>query len=794
MKKLLGLTLLLVSIAAPIPAPAQSFGELFPALAKEFPVTNTRYGAVSGKPQLHHNGKDFILFWDAGAKIRATTLRDDNARGGHVVLDAVENFDVVWTGTNFVVVGSRYVGFGSVIVSRLLDAHARPIGAEITLTDRANSPKIAVDRESILMLYRAAAYETRSLLLGRDGKTKGHPSAPITPGYYDVASNGDGFVVITGGPDIRVKKLNGSGQLLSEVLVPWTRSLRDVAVAGNQQDYLVAWCSEGEVVAATFDRNGHLGTQRQIEAFQLATTFNSASIAGNDTGWSVAYRRTAGLNTATKIAYLDREARTVTGRETVNGGGSPSLAALDGRRLVAWSPSGGALPAFVSALPLSENQPRVATYAASQQRILASASSDEGSLLVWEEALAESLTLRAGLRSHNGDWHEQVIATDRSSGNSPVFTATDGSEFVVLYRSGLSNQMLRLNEKGALKAPPQAVPGFIPRAITWNGEKYAVFGSSSTGRVIALLSQSGIWDSPVTVDIPIHIEDPAIASDGNGYLVTWENTEDCEPFTTLPYCSITPLHGARLGADLRRLDTVDIVLSDIPSQNFGVVRSGSEYVVAWGDNVDGEQRHGLGLASVPSRVDGAIQIRKHFDEPATAGSLARTRDGVAVALSNRMLMIGRDLSVSDRMTYESSPTPFSTVTAIGLADGSAAYAMSSVQDPAPHHGTSHVMMAIARSSPPPHPPHVHARLQNGVILVDWSPSAGTVNGYRLEYRVDGGSWNELEEWFPASANHRTIRPTFGTNFEIRMRAFNDGGASAYSATALTKPTRRRAAR
>jgi hypothetical protein len=131
-----------------------------------------------------------------------------------------------------------------------------------------------------------------------------------------------------------------------------------------------------------------------------------------------------------------------------------------------------------------------------------------------------------------------------------------------------------------------------------------------------------------------------------------------------------------------------------------------------------------------------------------------------------------------------------------LPNGGLAYVASSIQDAAPHHGTSHVMMAIARPSLtlPPYPPHVIASLRDGVILVDWSASAGTVNGYRLEYRIDGGSWNELEEWFSADAHHRTIRPAFGTNFEIRMRAFNDGGVSAYSATALTKPTRRRAAR
>jgi hypothetical protein len=108
------------------------------------------------------------------------------------------------------------------------------------------------------------------------------------------------------------------------------------------------------------------------------------------------------------------------------------------------------------------------------------------------------------------------------------------------------------------------------------------------------------------------------------------------------------------------------------------------------------------------------------------------------------------------------------------------------------------MMAIARPAgvpPPPEAPHVAARLESGTIVVDWTAQAGTLNGYRLEYRIDDGVWNEVDEWFPAGAHHTAIpRPSFGTNFAVRVRAFNDGGASAYSATALTQPSRRRAVR
>jgi hypothetical protein len=129
--------------------------------------------------------------------------------------------------------------------------------------------------------------------------------------------------------------------------------------------------------------------------------------------------------------------------------------------------------------------------------------------------------------------------------------------------------------------------------------------------------------------------------------------------------------------------------------------------------------------------------------------------------------------------------------------GGVAYIASSVQDSAPHDGTSRIVTAIAKASPvpPPDAPHVGVKVQNGNIVIDWTAPAGTVNGYRLEYRVDDDSWNEYEQWFGPGVQRKSIRkPSFGTQFTFRVRAFNDGGASAYSAPAVTSPSRRRAVR
>jgi hypothetical protein len=255
------------------------------------------------------------------------------------------------------------------------------------------------------------------------------------------------------------------------------------------------------------------------------------------------------------------------------------------------------------------------------------------------------------------------------------------------------------------------------------------------------------------------------------------------------------MKGMRLGADLQRVDAEEITFDSVYGELAGAVWNGSEYVVAWRGISDF-----LFTARVPAAAASSIQIAS-TDADIIARSVAPMPDGsIAVAgparTSNatRVAFVRNDGSIAQSFDIDSS-----TITGTPLlirVPGGVAYVASSVQDAAPHHGTSHVMMAIARPSitPPPDAPHVQARLLNGAILVDWSAPAGTVNGYRIEYRVDNGAWNEVEEWFGPGSHQKAIAPPSGTDFAVRMRAFNDGGVSDYAEAAATKPTRRRAAR
>jgi hypothetical protein len=79
------------------------------------------------------------------------------------------------------------------------------------------------------------------------------------------------------------------------------------------------------------------------------------------------------------------------------------------------------------------------------------------------------------------------------------------------------------------------------------------------------------------------------------------------------------------------------------------------------------------------------------------------------------------------------------------------------------------------------------------MIVEWSAPPEPVNGYRVEYRVDDGLWNELDFWFDARSRSLAIRPwrTGPVRYQFRVRAVNDAGFSPYSnpATVRTRKTR-----
>jgi hypothetical protein len=308
-----------------------------------------------------------------------------------------------------------------------------------------------------------------------------------------------------------------------------------------------------------------------------------------------------------------------------------------------------------------------------------------------------------------------------------------------------------------------------------------------------LLSPSGLVAA--TVSIPhTTFSATTLVSDGNGSLLLAGEVYDC-PFEL---CYSAGLRATRLGPDLQRVDAEDLVFSEEYVSFGGAVWDGSRYSVLWTD-------HESRLARVP--VSPAETIVRTKGAPFYVSSIAAMGDGtlaftgsdsgVSDAGAARPLgFLSADGSWSGAVAFESSEQLRGMPRVISLPGGGVAYIASSIQNDAPHHGSSHVMMAIAKTSfvpPRPDAPYATTRLTGGSIAVDWTAPAGALNGFRVEYRIDNGPWIEVDEWFPAGTHHASIaKPAFGTSYAVRVRAFNDGGASAYSAAALTQPTRRRA--
>jgi hypothetical protein len=120
-----------------------------------------------------------------------------------------------------------------------------------------------------------------------------------------------------------------------------------------------------------------------------------------------------------------------------------------------------------------------------------------------------------------------------------------------------------------------------------------------------------------------------------------------------------------------------------------------------------------------------------------------------------------------------------------------------VSPDAPHYNVPRLGIAIMGNAgfPEPEIPRLTVREHDDRFIADWTRPRGPVNGYRLEYRIDDGGWIEYEDWFaPTETNIAIRKPSFGTTFAFRVRAFNDAGAGAYSVAVTPVGRKRRAAR
>lgn len=753
-------------------------------VGQAFPLTNTRYTGTSGIPLLRTDGKDLFLFWRSDTKLHATRLADERDRAGHVVLGALKSFDVAWTGEGFMALASQPDG---TLLGRLLDAQAHPRGKAFPVAASGYDGNLAASGDRVLVTYKAQDRRTHLLLLTSGGMPAGmsgvlHGSG----GRAAVAGTATGFIVARMTAEgTAVTALNREGFVTRQIVIGDSPRIdsNNIGLASNGRESLLTWSWLNEIVAMPVSAEGVPGAPVLIH--ETGQLLPHPSAAWNGDGWSVAYRGPSGN---ALVAHLDREALRVVSREQNDTlGWNHSLAALGKRMFLAWSSTKEYASAQMVPLPFGGNQPRDVTFAPARQTHLATSSSSNGTLVVWHEQSGSTLSIRAGVRGHDGSWSEYEITASEtyfSSREPRAAAANDGRNFVVLLdrRSGV--EAVRLDGSGRPIGLPLPISDERLNGLTWSGREYAII----TGDEGRLLTPDGVLSAPV----PISVRGDwirSVASNGSGFLVTsgmyaCEINQPCYPLG---------LFAARFGPDLKRLESSDIVLSETSTfkatRATDVLWNGSEYVTAWRSGMAGIAPTPYGGARILA-VDVDLQ-GSHLPAATLSGS------ALTIASSNGTLTTVSDAgTVLTRMELDAH----SGTSAPGLASlphGTVAYIATSVQDEAPFGGASRLMMRIIGPSvpSPPSPPEVTVSQSDTRWTVAWKAPAGVLNGYRVEYRIDDGSWIELERWFQAGESGISIRrPYAGAQVAVRVRAFNDGGVSDYSNVATPPAVRRRAVR
>ena len=773
------------------------------------PLTNTRYGTQPGRPELAATTGDVLMVWTASDTVRVTRLGGDR-RAGHFLMESYEHDPaVVWMGQQALVVATDDPLTHN-LIARQVDATGTPAGSSYKL---ANGfwPRLATNGLNVLMVYLSSDGLHAALLSANARGIFRDVVLGNTFNRFDVASNGAGFMVLASGNDVvRAFALDATATVKSTPTVDQGLTLapRDVAIASNGEKYLAVWTSGAEVRAAELNASGGASDRLRADTPDNVTLAQAPTVVWAGDHYEIAYLGTTVTETSEVRLVNVSGDRPVAQRidelsATANTG--TALVYANGRTLVAWNAT--PLAPITVRDTVAFGRGEAASYGAAEQRVLASATSATMTMFVWNEIADETSRTYAGFRTGDGFWAERLVGVNLATN---AIAATNGNDFMIVISDDRDWLTYRLSGNGAPQGQPTRIVSRTNMrsldSITWNGTSYVVAGIDNLNRVVAAsLSTGGVMSTPVVVRVPgtgISLEKPSVASNGDTTLIAWSESLGTPCFPVCDF-AVDGIRSQLLSSSLQPLLPEPQLLIDNDAADPHALWT-TEYTVVWAHQPANTNTGSIEAARIGSngqRVGNNVKLANtgqafELDAVASASGFAVSwvefpsgdRTGTA-----RVLVARPDTTVIRAATQPKRKLEAPLLAL--LPDGRVAHAIVAAQTAPPHHGAKRVLVAIGDSIPPPARPAapvLTVRNDDGTAEVEWTRPAGDVNGYRIEYRVGDGAWNELERF--NGPDQRTIGVRFpaGTrSISFRVRAFNDAGAGAYSQeTGIGGPKRR----
>lgn len=745
-----------------------------------FPLTDTHYGLVSGDyAYLASNGTDTFLFWTHNEYFAVTKV-DGEKRVGRLLSANTRGFllGVVWNGSTFIAAFSSGAGLSA----QMLDRDAQPIGGPIVLGTASHGAVTLRGTTAIVVsTYPRLAFVeiSPSGRVSEETVLSQEHHLPIA-----AASNGDGFAVaFRDSRGYGVIVLDAANRVIGERIVMTNSTLGgNVSIATDGRDYMLAVRNDdGEVTATAIGRDASLGRTLRLGTAEL---FGTPYVAWNGDEYAVAWSFRGVL----RVAHVDPRAEIVTDARSGEDEGPrwdvAGACACNGRpQLLTRRPQLG-----YQAIDLATHATTPITYGAPSQHLLASASSTDGTLVVWAEEVDGEHSVHAGLRSPDGAWIQRELALSGSF----VLATSNGHEFALVHKVEGINfgahtfTIVRLdrNLRTVASAPLQVKH---PYALASNGTDFAVLGVHTAGLVAERWSGTGaVTTSVVATAYTGWFEHATLASDGNGYLAAWQSiTLPMQPVEVWPRTTVMPLR-----ADLQPAaaqPALELWNVTYPA----LAWNGTHYVLVANER---ETDSGSVRLLTPAGAEVARRVLSR-ESDAEVLTIASSGNLTAIATPTEVSFLDRELRLLSRhaVARESDPQP----QLAPMTNGRFAILTNPVRATAPHHGARRVMMGIGgntSASKPDAPANVTVRRYNNQFRIEWTPPAQAVDGYRVEYKINDGQWLELGRWFDPDervAPWPSVKT--GTTYSFRVRAWSPAGTSAYSAVATASAVGKRRA-